>query len=210
MERKDLLCDLGYALQLSGRLLQKFLDLLLIIRMRGEINQVGQRFQRVIDFMRDGLRQSPGGRQLFRMAQSFFRQLALSDVGEHHDGAKSLLVRHYRVGRNQKPCLSVLLLGNITRGFRMRKKIRAAQHLLQDRDAIVSNYFAESFSAQLYKGPVAAHNFIFRIQQHQIFRQRRLPWIATAVLTAVKLIPPASAAAETSQSPPAPWRQLDE
>ena len=54
----------------------------------------------------------------------------------------------------------------------MREKIRAAQHMLQDGHAIVPNYFVESFSAQLHKRPIAAHNFVFRIQQHQVFRQR--------------------------------------
>ena len=48
MERENLLRDLCYTLQLSGGLLKKSLNLALIIRMRGKINQVGQRFQRIM------------------------------------------------------------------------------------------------------------------------------------------------------------------
>jgi hypothetical protein len=58
------------------------------------------------------------------MAQGFFRQLALGDVGQYHDGAKALLARHYGVRSNQKPGLSVLLLGHVARRFRHRSIFR--------------------------------------------------------------------------------------
>ena len=52
---------------------------------RGQINQVDECLQRIVDLVRDGMRQLAGSREFFGGANGIFRELAVGDVGQYED-----------------------------------------------------------------------------------------------------------------------------
>src|ERR1039458_598333 len=83
VEGKSLPRNARYAIDFAVSVGQELLDGLQGCRPTREIQQVSQRFQGVINFMSDGMRELPGSGHLLCHKKGVFGELAVGDIRQH-------------------------------------------------------------------------------------------------------------------------------